>query len=83
MPTDLKSQPSLLPESNRAMISVDEMTQDEIEKLARAIIHQAVQESKSCSIPVNQNSVQPITLVESDNNRKIIGRKNVVTHWIH
>jgi len=65
------------------MKTIDEMSQSEIEKLAQAIIHQAVQGSKLCSIPVNNDANQNSVFPESENNRKIIGRKNVITHWIH
>lgn len=77
--TDFKKQPSTLPESNSGMKNIDEMSESEIEKLARAIIHQAVEESKIRSIPV-QNTVEKS---KSYNNSTIIVQKNVVTHWIH
>jgi len=55
------------------------MSQSEIEKLARAIINQAVEESKSCSIPATKS----VDLVDSYNNRTKIVQKNVITYWIH
>jgi len=77
--TSLKNPANISQESNSNMKSIDELSEIEIEKLSRAIIHQALQESKLCSIPV-QNTVEKS---ESYNNSKIIVRKNVVTHWIH
>ena len=61
------------------MKSIDELSEIEIEKLARSIINQSIEESKIRSIPV-QNTVEKS---ESYNNSTIIVQKNVVTHWIH
>lgn len=69
------------------MFSVGDLNQEEIERLARAIIHVAVEESKLCSIPADEvrslQEVQYSNSAKSDNNRIIIGRKNVITYWIH
>lgn len=62
--TDPKNQENTLPESSK----IDELTQDEIEKLARAIIHQAVEESKLCSI-------------REDNQTRV--EKKYAHYWIH
>jgi len=61
------------------MKSIDELSENEIEKLARAIIHQAVEESKLSSISAQDTAKKS----ESYNNSTIIVQKNVVTHWIH
>jgi len=81
------SQPSISQESNSGMKSIDEMSEAEIEKLARAIIHQAVEESKLCSFPADKirslQEAQYKASTESYNSRTLIVQKNVVTHWIH
>lgn len=77
--TSLKNLANISQESNRVMKSIDELSEIEIEKLARAIINQSIEESKIRSISA-QNTVEKS---ESYNNSTIIVQKNVVTHWIH
>jgi len=75
----LKNPANISQESNSDMKSIDELSENEIEKLARAIIHQAVEESKLSSISAQDTAKKS----ESYNNSTIIVQKNVVTHWIH
>jgi len=77
--TDPQNQENTLPETNSIMFSVGDLNQEEIERLAKAIIHVAVEESKLCSIPDEKIRL----LQEAQENNQTRVEKKYAHYWIH